>query len=106
MHSWFTEKIGEIADLAHYCNYPVLEAHLSLTQSAVNDIYGNGQSDQADIRQILSLLVTQAEMNGQEEALHHLRQALHALGNHSFDAENVVTLDVSQSKPKRFQTVY
>lgn len=106
MHSWFTEKIGEIADLAHYCHYPVLEAHLRLTQGAVDDIYGQSRSDKTDLKQILSLLVTQAELNGQEEALHHLRQALHALGSQSIDAENVVTLDFSQSKPKRFQTVY
>lgn len=93
MHSWFTQKLNEMIGLAHYCQYPILKAHLILTQKTVDEIYGSRKSEDDTLVQVLPLMISQAEIEGKAEAAHHMRQALHALDRKPILADNVVEVD-------------
>lgn len=101
MHSWFTQKLNEMIGLAHYCEYPILKAHIALTQQAVDDIYSQHKPDGSTLTKILPLMISQAEIDGEHETAHHMRRALHALGSDKVEAENVVEVDFNASAPQR-----
>lgn len=105
MYSWFTQKLNEMAGLAHYCDYPVLEAHFVLTQRAVNEVYGEQDAEDTSLKDLLPLMISQAESDGEYEAAHHMRQALQALGQQTTDAENVVAVDFAAPKAKRSRSI-
>lgn len=101
MHSWFTQKLNEMIGLAHYCEYPILKAHIALTQQAVDDIYSQHKSDGSTLNKMLPLMISQAELDGEHEAAHHMRRALHALAPNKVEAENVVAVDFTAPAPQR-----
>jgi len=104
MHAWFTKKLTEMTALAHYCQFQILEAHLILAQTAVNNIYDQPDDSDTDLKRMLSLLALQAESADQPEAAEHLRNALLALQDDAEDGANVISVDFqpSQSFPNRF----
>ncbi|UZD89873.1 hypothetical protein [Cognatishimia activa] len=103
MHKWFTQKINEMIGLAHYCQYPILKAHLILTQQAIDETYGQSSSDSSSLKRILPLLIKQAELDGNPESARHMRRALEAMESDSILAENVVQVSFVGEEEKRSQ---
>lgn len=96
MHSWFTEKLNELTAVAHYCQFPIAEAHFILSQTAVNDIYDKNEQSEVAFERLLSLMVMHAESTGKPEVAAHLQNALDALTDQTGDhhvAENVISVD-------------
>jgi|GEM_PF-6065669 len=93
MHKWFTQKLNEMIGLAHYCQFPILKAHFILTQKAVDEMYGKQEPGENCLHDILPLMISQAEINGEFEAAKHLKAAYEAIEVPEKEIDNIVEID-------------
>ena len=93
MHKWFSHRLTELINLAQYCQLPMLTAHLILTRNAADHIFDETKEPISALEQILPLMLSQAEKDGQNEVEAHLQSALKALHASTETASNIVTVD-------------